>query len=110
MNMNHNGSWIEIKCWIPFRSWYLYWDKKEYYGYYEFKRKEVKVRRIKGKFISSKYPFIGVCISCWNKDKTKVEEALSRVDRKLFIIDKDYNKFLNKWRAGIEKTLIEKEE
>ena len=110
INMNYNGSWMELECWIPFRSWYMYWDKDECYGNYEFKRKEVKIRYIKGKFMSADHPFRGMLISCWSKDKTKVEEAMGEVDKKLHIIDKDYTNFLNKWRAGVEEVIIEEKE
>lgn len=109
INMNENGSWMELHCPIPFRSWYVYWDKDIHYGDYEFKRRRVKVRYIKGEYKNPEYPYIGVIISCWSRDKSKVEEAMSEVDQRLKIIDESYVEFLNLWRGGVIEKLDEVE-
>ena len=90
-------SWIAIKCPLPFRRLYLYWDKKPFIGTEEFYRRGIKVREIVGRFTSEKYPYVGIMISCWKKDATRVEEAMDIVDWKLRVIDNKYGDFIDEW-------------
>lgn len=108
MNIGKDSSWVEVYCPIPFRKRYLYWDKEPFVSDNEFKEKNIKVRHIKGEFRSSKYPYVGIIISCWSKDKTRVEEVMDNVDRKLKIIDKKYEEFLNLWHQNVIELIKKK--
>ena len=96
-----NGSWIQIKHNIPFRNMYLYWDREVYLGDKEFVKEKVKVRFTKKRFENSKYPFVGVVITCWQRDAEKVENIMNEIDKKLRIIDSEYRKFLTSWHTHI---------
>ncbi len=109
MNISNNGSWVEINNLIPFRTLYLYWDKKPFLGDCEFKRRGLKVGRIKWLFTHPDYPYIGVIISCWTKDKTKVEEAMNSLDDRLRRLDGRYTEFLKLWQQNVLDFLKEKE-
>ena len=103
MNANINYSWIEIQhpLHLSFRKCYFYWDKEPFIGLHEFNKRKVKVRRIIGTFTSEKHSYVGILISCWKKDKTKVEQAMTQVDKKLQITDNEYIKFINRWKDRV---------
>ena len=102
-------SWIAIKNPFPFRKWYLYWDKKPFIGREEFYKRNIKVKEIIWKFTSSKYPYVGIIISCWRKDAARVEEAMDIVDWKLRIIDNKYKDFVDEWLRRLANEGIEPE-
>ena len=103
--MNEDKSWIKIKSWIPFRSYYMYWDKRNvdnyYYGDDEFINRNVKVKFKKVEYRHNEKPYIAIFITCWRKDQKKVEEALDALNKKLKIIDLNYEKFLKDWQETI---------
>lgn len=99
--MNETGSWIKIKYFIPFRNQYLYWDKSSYEGDIEFQKEQIKVRWVRGEFKHPEKPYIGLIITCWTKDATKVEKALTQLDKKLRILDKNYAGFIKEWHQGL---------
>lgn len=79
----------------------MYWDKFPYFGSDEFQKKKVKVKYLKKYFICNSYPYTGICISCWKKDRTKVQEALNILNNKLEILDDNYKDFIKLWKQGI---------
>lgn len=104
MNANKNYSWMEIKHFIPFRSRMIYWDKTSFLGDVEFEKRNIHIA-FKEYFFKEDSPFIAIIITFWTKDKEKVEEALTALDTRLKIIDKDYEDWLTKWRSGIDTQL-----
>lgn len=105
LRMGKNRSWIKTQYRVPLRSCYLYWDKKPYEGSIEFCKEGIKVKWIKGELVHPEKPYIGLFVSCWNKDTAKVEKILDRIDEKLRIIDKGYGDFIKEWQQGLLKFL-----
>lgn len=102
-----NKSWLKIQCFIPFRSKYMYWDKKPYFGKYEFIKQQIKVH-YKYKFKCFDYPYEGIIISCWTKDSKKIEKIMNNLNKKLKNIDNNYMEFLKLWYQNFLKFSKEK--
>lgn len=105
MNYGRKGSWVEVVNKVPFRSCFLYWDTDEYYCDDELIKAGVKVR-FKGEFISKiteKSPFRGILITCWTRDNEKIKEILTKLDKRLIIIEPEYDRFLSEWSQGLEE-------
>lgn len=104
--MNKDKSWIKIKYWIPFRNYYMYWDKRNnddyYYGDTEFINRKVRVKFKKFEYKHNEKPYIAVFVTCWQWDAKKVEEALDNLNEKLKIIDNKYSSFIEEWKETIK--------
>lgn len=94
-------SWVEIRHFIPFRSRFLYWDKEPYLGDCEFERRGIKVRWSRKEFRHDDYPYIGVIVSCWDKDREGVQDAMESLSDRLKRLDGGYEEFLNLWHQNI---------
>lgn len=97
-----NKSWVEIRNFIPFRSRFLYWDREPYFGDCEFERRGIRVRWSRKEFRHDDYPYIGVIVSCWNKDREGVQDAMESLDDRLRRLDDIvYEDFLKLWHQNV---------
>lgn len=105
--MNKDKSWIKIRNWIPFRSYYMYWDKNNtdgnYYGDIEFINRKISVKFKNFEYKHNNFPFIAVFVTCWRKDEKKVEEALNILNDRLKALDPNYELFLKDWCKVVEQ-------
>lgn len=93
--------WIKKIKYIPFRTEYMYWDRKDFhYGekFFDHAGIDICIKNYKDFVKDSLYT--GVTFSCWNKDKEKVEKVLNDIDKILKIkYKKTYKKFLIAWEG-----------
>ena len=101
-NLKNNSPWIKINLLIPFRICYLYFDKEPFIGIKEFKKRKIKIRE-KHIFSYFNFPYKGIIITGWIKDKDRIQETLNIINIKIALnpLNKDYLKFLKLWRNNI---------
>lgn len=94
LHIGVDGSWVEVRYWVPFRKCYFYWDKSN------FLIGKVSGARIIMTFIHKDYPYLGCFLTCWSKDSRKIEKRLDLVNKKLKK-DDEYEKFISMWHQNL---------
>jgi len=108
MTKTNDRIWLKIKKFPPWRSYFLYFDTRQYFADSVFAEQKLKVKFEKNEFIKPGFSYIGILCSVKRKDEHRFIAAMDMVKKKILICGHpDYEKECVNFLNGMMKAIKE---